>query len=217
MKKIIAITQRIDFIDDYNETRETLDVRYLELIKRLDFTPLILSYTIDIEEYFRVFKVDGIILSGGNDLYEWFNTKESKKRDAFEYKLIKYAIENSIPILGICRGMQVIANYFNSHFEKISNQVGINHLLKPNIKSKYFPILKEIKKVNSYHNYAVNSISSDLIVSAYNDGDIIKAIEHRELKIFGHMWHPERYKKFDEAQLSLIKFFFTDKNMKDSI
>jgi len=217
MKKIIAITQRVDYIDNYKETRETLDVRYLELIKKLDYSPLILSYTMDIEEYFKIFKVDGIFLSGGNDLYEWSNTKESRVRDIFEYKLIEYAIENSIPILGICRGMQVIANYFNSHFEKISNQVGINHLLKPNIKSKYFPILKEIKKVNSYHNYAVKSISSDLIVSAHNDDDIIKAIEHRELKIFGHMWHPERYKKFEDVQLSLIKDFFTDKRMEDSI
>lgn len=210
MKKVIAITQKIIYNDSLNETVESLDIAYIQLIEELGFTPLILSSLINIKEYFSKFKIDGIILSGGNDLYCCNKNKLSKKRDSFEKALIKYAINSKIPILGICRGMQVISDYFNSSFERIENQVNINHFIHAEKKSKYFKELNKLKEVNSFHNFSIKTLSKNLIISAKSDTNIIKAIEHKNYKILAHMWHPERKIPFNKNELDLIKIFFTE-------
>lgn len=209
MKKVIAITQNLMEYNSYKEVRESLDINYIKLIKDLGFIPLILSSTINIEEYFSLFKIDGLILSGGNDLSCCNDNTCSNQRDIFEKKLIDYCIKYDIPILGVCRGMQIIADYFGSTFEKIDNQVAIKHSLKIESDSKYFNELNLLKEVNSFHNYSIKNLSKNLSISAKSDCNLIKAIEHTKYKIFAHMWHPERNSPFNKNELNLIKNFFT--------
>jgi len=198
MKKI-AITQRIIKNNTYFEIREALDIRWAQLFNELNFLPIILPYNLDFKNY----QFEGVILSGGNDIGEF------EFRDKFELELIKYCIEQNIPIFGVCRGMQIIAKYFNSSFKKVNNQVGIKHKLLLNENSKYYLNLKNIKKVNSYHNIAIDKLGNGLIVAAWNEKkNVIKAIEHKEYKIFAQMWHSERESPFKIEELELIKEFF---------
>lgn len=209
MKKI-AITQRLILNDSYYELREALDVQWGTLFHRLDFLPIILPFNYSFEKYFRSLEIDGILLTGGNDLNSLSPSKESEKRDIFEKKLIEYGIENDIPIFGICRGMQIIAEYFGSDLEAVSNQIGIKHRLKVNKKSKYFDVLQQLRDVNSFHNYVVDNLAIELLSSATDEKGMIKAIEHTRYKIFAQMWHSEREEPFQEAELTLIKDFFND-------
>ena len=198
MKKI-AITQRVIKHDTYFEIREALDIRWAKLFKELNFLPIILPYEYDFKKY----EFDGVILSGGNDIGEF------EFRDKFELNLIDYCIKKDIPIFGVCRGMQIIAKYFNSTFKKVSNQVGIKHKLLVNKNSKYKNLLLELKLVNSYHNYAIDRLGGELLISAWNEEKtIIKAIEHKTKKILGVMWHSEREEPFKKEELNLIKEFF---------
>jgi len=213
MKKVIAITQNITENNSYKEVRETLDVNFINFIQDLGFIPLILSSRINIEEYFSLFKIDGLILSGGNDLSCCNDNICSNERDIFEKKLIEYCIEYDIPILGICRGMQIIADYFGSTFEKVDNQVAIKHSLKIESSSKYFNELSQLIEVNSFHNYAIKNLSNSLRISVKSDCNLIKAIEHTKYKIFAHMWHPERNNPFNRNELKLIKEFFTKEDI----
>ncbi|MBN2782742.1 MAG: gamma-glutamyl-gamma-aminobutyrate hydrolase family protein [Campylobacterales bacterium] len=207
MKKI-AITQRLTQNDTYFEEREMLDTAWGRLFEQIDFLPIVLPYECDFKNYFDSLEIDGILLSGGNDLNSLNPNELSQKRDAFELKIIKYAIENSIPLFGVCRGMQIIAKYFNASFEQVNNQVNIKHKLKVNEKSKYFDKLTKIKTVNSFHNYAIKDICDEFIISATNEKNMIKAIEHKKHKIFAQMWHSERVVPFDKNELNLIKEFF---------
>jgi len=192
----IAITQRLD---KTIELRSGLDIRWFDLFKKLDFIPIILPYNYN----FRKYKFDGVILSGGNDIGEY------NFRDKFEFDLIDYCIKLSIPIFGVCRGMQIISRYFSSTLKKVSNQVNIKHSLIINQNSKYAKFLKKINQVNSFHNYTIDRLSDEFIISAWNnDKTIIKAIEHKKYKIFAQMWHTERDSPFDKNQLFLIKEFF---------
>lgn len=209
MKKI-AVTQRLMVNESYYELRETLDINWGSFFQKLDFLPIILPINYDFEEYFNNIDIDGILLTGGNDLNSIVPSKESSKRDNFEKKIIEYGIVHKIPIFGICRGMQILAEYFNADFIQVKNQVNIRHTLQVNKDSQYVHELNKLSEVNSFHNYAVKNISDELIISAWDKNGIVKAIEHKHYKIFAQMWHSEREKPFNENELFLIKKFFSD-------
>jgi len=207
MKKI-AITQRLVENGSYSEMRECLDVNYSKLIYACGYLPIVLPYEVAFESYFKNIDISGVVLTGGNDLNCCHKSSLSKKRDLFEKKILKYCIENDIRILGICRGMQLIAEYFKSDFKQVYNQVNVRYRLKINQNSKYRDSLNSIKIVNSYHNFSVNKLSDQMVVSATNENGVIKAIEHKNYKIFGQMWHSERENPFNENELNFIKDFF---------
>ena len=208
MKKI-AITQRLANNETYFEQREMLDIAWGSLFLEIGLLPVVLPYNYDFKKYFQEFDIEGIFLSGGNDLNLLNQNELSQKRDSFEKELISYGIENKIPIFGVCRGLQIIVEYFGGSFKAVQEQVGTKDRLKVNSESKYFPLLSQLGTVNSYHNYGVDGISDSLIVSAYSEKDkVIKAIEHKEHKIFAQMWHSEREKPFPKEELNLIKEFF---------
>ena len=207
MKKI-AVTQRLIKNESYYEIREALDINFSKLIKACGFLPIILPYNIDFKEYFREFNIEGVILTGGNDLNNFKKNELSKKRDDFENRLIKFCIQSKIPILGICRGMQIIAEYFGSNFKKIHGEVGVRYKLKPNNNSRYYNYLKNLDLLNSYHNYTIEKISDEFLISGTDNKGIIKAIEHKKEKIFCQMWHSEREKKFRKSEIDLINGFF---------
>jgi N5-(cytidine 5'-diphosphoramidyl)-L-glutamine hydrolase len=206
--KIIGITQRVFNHHEYKETREALDVNWSKFIYELGFIPLIIPININPKEYFIHFKIDGLLLSGGNDTYSKSKNELSKKRDQFEFSVINYSLNNSLPILGVCRGMLLINEFFNGDIKKINNHVAANHSITSSRKSKYCTFIKSIKKVNSFHNYSINKLGDDLTISAVDDFENIEAIEHKKNKIFGQMWHPERKSPFEKEQNELIKYFF---------
>lgn len=207
MKKI-AITQRLCENESYKETRECLDINWGELFLELGFAPIVLPIKYDVKKIYDEVGFDGIILSGGNDLYSLNENELSKQRDEFEMNLIKFALEKDIPLLGVCRGMQIVAQFFDCSFKKIPNQISTRDKLTISKNSKYYNALCNIKSVNSYASFFIDKFSKELIASATNQDGIIKAIEHIDKKIFGIMWHSEREKPFDKQQNLLIKQFF---------
>lgn len=120
-KRFIAISQRLYTMCAYNEVREALAIEWGLFFKRYldDFIMLPLSYTQDFNHYKPY--IAGVILSGGNDLSIFNNNALNKQRDEFESSIIESCIKDSIPLLGICRGAQMIAYYFNSSINKCSN------------------------------------------------------------------------------------------------
>ncbi len=204
MKKIL-ITQRLIENDSYLEIREALDIRYSKLLFEAGFLPIILPYEIDFKTYLNEIDIEGIVFTGGNDLYSCNTNKLSKKRDEFETALLKYAIEKKIPVLGICRGVQLIAEYFGSSFKEVTNQINVRNKLVVNKNSRYNTYLNNLKSVNSFHNFGIDILGKDLIISASDEVGNIKAIEHKKYKIFGQMWHSERENPFVEKEIDLIK------------
>ena len=68
--------------------------------------------------------------------------------------------------------------------------------------------LENLKSLNSFHDFTIDKISDDLLISGTDKKGVIKAIEHKKAKIFAQMWHPEREKKFSQPEIDLIKGFF---------
>jgi gamma-glutamyl-gamma-aminobutyrate hydrolase PuuD len=206
--KNIAITQRLTSNPDYFEIRDSLDIQWAHLFSSLNYLPVLLPTDYDFREYFKRLRIDGLVLSGGNDLSSVSDNQLSVKRDAFEMQLIEYAIDKGIPVLGVCRGMQILADFFGGSLEKIENHAGTSHKIIVSENSKYTKQLQRLDIVNSFHNYAVTSLPDDFVISATSPESYSEAIEHKKLRIFGQMWHSERVKPFSDAELKLIKDFF---------
>jgi putative glutamine amidotransferase len=155
-------------------------------------------------------EIDTLIISGGDDinpsLYQGDinpGIKIDDVRDKLEIKWIKWAIERNIPLLGICRGAQLInvvaggslhQNLKNIRV-KTRNRSSIiaSKLVRFTNDSKLSKLLNKNKlNVNSLHNQAINRLGNGLNAVAHDRDNIIQAIEsNNNLKIFGVQWHPE--------------------------
>jgi gamma-glutamyl-gamma-aminobutyrate hydrolase PuuD len=205
MKKI-AISCRLE--ENAFEVRQCLDIKWVELFKELDFIPIIIPIGVDIEHFFSNIEIDGILLTGGNDLATLSDSPLSNIRDSVEFDVISFAIKSNTPLFGVCRGMQIIAHYYNSTFQSVENHVATLHKITVNSDSKIFSSLKKIKEVNSFHNFAVKKADQNFLVAAQSSDGTIEAIEHKSLPVWGQMWHLERTEPFDKYQLLIMKNFF---------
>jgi putative glutamine amidotransferase len=195
-----------------------------------------LSYQQD--NFNDVEKCNGIILSGGNDinprLYNqpdflvYVNPKDiDEKRDEFEWGIIKYTEENQKPLLGICRGLQLVNVYFGGslvpdipafgkfNHGKFKDGQDRNHLVDIDPNSALYKIIGEEKgEVNSAHHQSVDMPGFDLVVNALSPDGIIEGMERREPagKSFLMLiqWHPERMSNMESIFAKNIKQNFID-------
>ena len=199
MKKIV-ISQRQDHFIELNETREGVDTRLLELMVFLDFVPLQLSSSLNKKMLFGLLneqEIDGIILSGGNDI------GVVPSRDALESNLLMWSVGSGVPVLGICRGMQYINFHQGGTLTSVNNHLCTKHCL---IGDKRFNGLT----VTSYHNYGIYSqdMGVNLDPIAWTSDGVIEALECKNRRWLGVMWHPEReeFKRNIDADYVLNHF-----------
>ena len=200
MKELILISQRLDLFGSYKEKRDNLDPRFINLIFSLKKNPLILPNNLGALNILlsKKIKLDGIILSPGGD------PKKKDIRYKIENRLLKYSSERNVPLLGICRGAQKINIFFGGKISKVKNHVRKNHEIFGEITRN-----KKIR-VNSYHDFGIKikDLAQKLKILAIAKDDSVECFKHKEKKIMGIMWHPERYSKINKFDKNtLIKFF----------
>jgi gamma-glutamyl-gamma-aminobutyrate hydrolase PuuD len=205
--KILAISQRVENITQYSEKRDCLDQRWTSFAHSLGFIATPLSNLSNPVDVINTIKPSAIILSGGNSIASLDLTAPdiSLERDEFEKELLVYAIEKNIPVLGICRGMQMINMFFNGQVSKVSEHVSCRHQIDFIDKQ----ITLNSREVNSYHGWGIPSskLAKSLRSFALAKDKTVEGFYHTKLRIAGIMWHPERESPFNKDDLSLIKNF----------
>ncbi len=198
MKNII-ITQGI-YKNKKNIFYTKLDLDWYDYASKLKFNLIPLSYKINFS-FLKKIKIDGVIFSGGNSLNKYENKKENFLRDKFELKLFKYFSKKNLPILAVCRGMQLISSFNRTRLFITKNHVTKGHdiILNHN----------KIMNVNSYHTYLIKKIPSQFKLLAQHKKDkSIEAMTHQNKKILCLMFHPERKSKDQIKVDKLVRDFF---------
>ena len=206
MSILIGITQRIDKVNAYDEWRDSVDQRLVEWVIDAGFIPVPIPNNLVnasseseahalLEQWLNLLNINAIILSGGNDI------GVAAQRDMTENFLLKWAERHSKPVLGICRGMQMMGLHVGGKLIKVSGHVNTRHKLQYDKVST----MKTVESVNSYHNYALEGCPDVFSVLAKSDDGNIEAIRHRELPWEAWMWHPEREGSFLMNHLERFK------------
>lgn len=209
MKKI-ALTQRLIENESYPEIRDALDVRWGSFLEQAGLLPVpITTGFSNVAAFFEELEITGVILTGGNNLSLWTKSALSRQRDEFEKKLLALAVENRIKVLGVCRGAQLIADFFGAKFEQVNGHVATRHRLQVANGSRYQSYIERLREVNSYHAFSISHVSNDLRVDAISEDGVIEAIEHKIFPIFGQMWHPEREDPFKQQDLAIFQELFS--------
>lgn len=174
---------------------------YLEALKKLHIQPM-LSDKIEDEHLY-----DGLLLPGGGDISPFFYRRKNRNsthiclsEDIIQLLMFHRFLEQGKPILGVCKGMQLINvalcgtliqvlpteqlhawhdgdRYHNTNIEKgsiLSSLYGTSVI------------------TNSAHHQAICTLGTELLATQYASDGVIEGIEHRHLPILGVQWHPER-------------------------
>jgi len=191
--------------------------------------PHLEGMTDDLEE--MVGPIDGLLLSGGTDLDPNYFGQEPKFelneidpiRDRLEIDLAKLALKEEIPVLAICRGIQILnvaagGNLYQDLGKQREN--GLNHYqdaprwhptheVRIDRGSTLYDVIgKEKIKVNSLHHQNVMDVGRGFEVAARSSDGLIEAIEQRESRFqLGVQWHPEAMVDNDENSFRIFSRF----------
>jgi len=196
--KVVALTQRVSVVPGYGERRDCLDQAWTKFLAACGLLPLLLpNVTETALALCEVADIAGLVLTGGNDLA--LLGGDAPERDAVEYALLDRAERRELPVLGVCRGMQVIQQRSGIPLRRVEGHVRQRQTIRVN---------GEPREVNSYHHFAAFDSRPPLDAWAVADDGVVKAIRHSALPITGIMWHPERCAPFSPADVALFRRVF---------
>lgn len=179
--------------------------------------------------------LDGFLFTGGQDVdpeiyqkpvLEWCKEIYSP-RDEMEVRLLKQVIAKDKPILGICRGLQLMngvlgGSLFQDISQEMSRDIKVQHLQQHNYEfpihdvkierhSLLYKIIQEdCIRVNSIHHQGISELSPRVMGSAWSADGLIEAIEIRGMTFgLAVQWHPEFLFQKDGHALNLFKALVT--------
>ena len=145
-----------------------------------------------ITDYCDAWGLNGVILTGGED------PESSPLRDQSERSILEWAAQKSLPVLGICRGLQLMAVADGGTLEPIGNHVASRHGLDGEYDWE----------VNSYHSSGLLDVPKSYRELARAPDHTVEAMRHKQLPWEGWMWHPERDAPFSTDDIREIRRLF---------
>lgn len=206
----ILLSQKVDTDPHGIERRDLLAQEWSELLASLGWFPLLApNRGLSAAEIIDFLKIDGIILTGGNDLLALSQGPHSSpSRDRLEKELLELSTLRKLPLFGVCRGFQHLLIHHEGKAERVQEHVDRRHSIEVSPKRLSLPRSLE---VNSFHNWGfqASNIPSCFQIEARSPEGFVEAASHRDLPQAGVMWHPER-DPFLASDRLLIDHFFTE-------
>ena len=224
----------IGLIPLYDDERESYWMLpgYMRVIEECGALPIMLPLTDDEEELRKAYALcNGLLLTGGHDISpSLYGKKPTEKcgticslRDKMESLLLSWALDDDMPVLGICRGIQFINAFLGGDlYQDLPSEhgTGIEHHMSPpydrtahRIEVMEDTLLSDIigagdHEVNSYHHQAVRNVPDSVEVMAVSEDGIIESISVKEKSfVVGVQWHPEFSYEKDENSRKIVRAF----------
>ncbi len=164
-------------------------------------------------------RCSGLVITGGDDVFPGLYGKEAelhrcgetdRHRDSLEYEAIKTALNEKIPILGICRGLQILNVYLGGTLivdiptdlkstvtHQCDDYLNCFHMAYPSGRTTLSEICRcDSSLVTTNHHQAIDLLAGELRASAFSADQVIEAIEWAKPTgknfLLGVQWHPER-------------------------
>ncbi len=204
-------------VSSTSNTSASAPLTYINSIKRAGGVPLVIPMTTCEEQLSAILAtVDAVVMTGGEDVCPSYYGEEPLRaqgeivpeRDEFDYKLIRMAVDKGLPLLGICRGEQVLNVAFGGtlyqdipsqkrdsyikHSQKAPREYG-THSITIEKGSLLEKLLKTNKTyVNSFHHQAVKDVAPGFKATAHSADGVVEAIEMvGNNTVWGVQFHPE--------------------------
>jgi len=231
MAPLIGITTRTVFLERqmHRERSQAIAESVAASVAHAGGVPVLLPSNVDPETGMAAARhMDGLILSGGPDVDPLHFDEEPLPglgdvdgvRDALEIALCRYTLDEDVPLLGVCRGVQVMAAAVGGTVIQHLEPEGVNHDVRGfqdgpghSVDLAAGTRLREIVgaariRVNSSHHQAVGRMPEGMVVSARATDGVIEAIEHAGKRFWvGVQWHPHWTYETEPAQAAILAAF----------
>lgn len=198
--KTIVYTPRIEFLD--GAWKYFINETYVAAVSRPKVTCIMALHAKDAN--YLAETCDGLILCGGYDIAPYYSNANTNPQDhyyekgvdALDFYFLDAFVKVKKPVLGICRGLQLLNVYFHGTLQNIAQAKHETtphmHEITPSHDTIFAQLLKEHQEVNSYHHQAIDALGTSLRIGAISQDGIVEAIVHETLPILGVQWHPEK-------------------------
>ncbi|MDD7442837.1 MAG: gamma-glutamyl-gamma-aminobutyrate hydrolase family protein [Sutterellaceae bacterium] len=207
----------------------TVPLGLLQVISRSGGVPFVVFEEAGSDPGDLVEMAGGAVIAGGPDVSPLLYGEEPRpglgktfwQRDRFEFGIVRHAVAAGKPVLGICRGMQVVNTALGGtlyqDLSEFPGGVG-EHAQKGDPSDPFHRVetvegtrlrkaLGERAAVNSRHHEAVKDVAPGFRVAAAAPDGVIEAIEGETLPVFCVQWHPEDLWQADEKEEQLFRLF----------
>lgn len=196
--------------------KNRINLAYSRAVENLGGVPVLLPSLLSVDAKKAIVgKISGLILTGGVDVDPYYFGEEPIRhqgeiepgRDKMEMFITKKALDKNLPVLGICRGMQVLniaagGDIYQDIYSQLETSIKHDQKAPGCYPTHSIDILEETKlhritgkrnlRVNSFHHQAVNNIAPGFVASAYSADGIVEGIESEKYKFaLAVQWHPE--------------------------
>lgn len=183
----IALTMRVTEAPRYHEPRDSISHDWIRTLTEWGVTPLLIPNRLGTtESYLDGLAADLFVLTGGDDL------GITPERDKTEIAVLDYALRRDRPVLGVCRGLQLINQHFGGRATALEGHVATMHDVA--LRGPFAALYGERVTVNSFHRWGIRApdLAAGLITGGVDEQQNVEATYHEKLKVAAVMWHPER-------------------------
>jgi gamma-glutamyl-gamma-aminobutyrate hydrolase PuuD len=183
---LVALTMRVTEATAYVERRDSISHDWLSRLDSWGMSPLLLPNKGSYLETFDRARPDLLVLTGGDD------PGVTPERDVAEQELFDNAVASGTPVLGVCRGLQLINHWMGGSLGTASGHVAVGHNIK--IGALWEQFYGATATVNSFHTSVIppGGLAHGLTATASDDAGNIEAFARTDAPVAGVMWHPER-------------------------